>query len=272
MSDSSSETLAVELPVDAAVLKERTQRALDRGHRDLIALRCLLVGSVYMVLSVLNYLSFNTEIGITLAVMALLTAILFLSFALYHRMADYPPLRADWFLFLEAVILQIDGMAFLVLTNDIMNSYGVFVMMLGVGIFVSQFRWLVISMAFITVSWFATLYVFSFSIQADRELLSLASSIIAAGFFYYLRMKTLERITYSQIAQESYQHQLEQALQQIETLSGLLPICAGCKNIRDEGGHWHEVETYVRDHSKAEFTHSLCPNCVEEYYPGQTPA
>jgi GAF domain-containing protein len=60
---------------------------------------------------------------------------------------------------------------------------------------------------------------------------------------------------------------LRQALDEVKTLRGILPICSGCKKIRDEKGYWHQVETYIHDHSDADFTHSLCEECVTEYYP-----
>jgi AmiR/NasT family two-component response regulator len=61
--------------------------------------------------------------------------------------------------------------------------------------------------------------------------------------------------------------ELQEALSKIKTLSGLLPICASCKKIRDDGGYWHQVESYLQDHSDAEFSHGLCPECVKTYYP-----
>jgi len=54
---------------------------------------------------------------------------------------------------------------------------------------------------------------------------------------------------------------LGEALARVKTLSGLLPICARCKRIRDDRGQWHEVEVYVRDHSSADFSHGFCPEC-----------
>lgn len=62
--------------------------------------------------------------------------------------------------------------------------------------------------------------------------------------------------------------QLESAMDKIKRLSGLLPICAYCKKVRDDTGYWHEVETFIRSHSTADFSHSLCPDCGEEHYPG----
>jgi hypothetical protein len=63
-------------------------------------------------------------------------------------------------------------------------------------------------------------------------------------------------------------HELEDALARVKTLSGLLPICASCKRIRDDGGEWHELEVYVRDHSDADFSHGICPECADKLYPG----
>lgn len=60
---------------------------------------------------------------------------------------------------------------------------------------------------------------------------------------------------------------LQKALGEVKTLSGLLPICANCKKIRDDQGYWQDVAVYVRDHSEAEFTHGMCPECMEAYYP-----
>ena len=61
--------------------------------------------------------------------------------------------------------------------------------------------------------------------------------------------------------------QLQEALGNVKTLSGLLPICAHCKKIRDDKGYWNQIETYVRGHSDAEFSHGICPECVKKHHP-----
>ena len=61
-------------------------------------------------------------------------------------------------------------------------------------------------------------------------------------------------------------YKLKGALNEIKTLSGLIPICANCKNIRDDKGYWQQVEQYIKKHSEAEFSHSICPDCVSELY------
>lgn len=58
----------------------------------------------------------------------------------------------------------------------------------------------------------------------------------------------------------------DEALEQIKTLRGIIPICACCKKIRDDKGYWNQVEVYVSQHSDAEFSHGLCPECFEKAY------
>jgi PAS domain S-box-containing protein len=60
---------------------------------------------------------------------------------------------------------------------------------------------------------------------------------------------------------------LNDALLKIKKLSGLIPICANCKKIRDDKGYWEQLETYIQDHSEVEFSHSVCPDCAKEFYP-----
>jgi AmiR/NasT family two-component response regulator len=60
---------------------------------------------------------------------------------------------------------------------------------------------------------------------------------------------------------------LNETLATVKQLSGLLPICASCNMIRDEGGRWKQLETYICEHSEAEFSHSLCPQCFKKLYP-----
>lgn len=74
------------------------------------------------------------------------------------------------------------------------------------------------------------------------------------------------------IEREKLSSELRQAMARIKTLSGLLPICAACKKIRDDQGFWHQVEEYVRAHTDAEFTHGLCPKCADKLYPEFSPS
>jgi PAS domain S-box-containing protein len=60
---------------------------------------------------------------------------------------------------------------------------------------------------------------------------------------------------------------LQQAISKVNTLTGLLPICASCKKIHDENGKWQQIETYIRDRSKVEFSHGMCPECARLWYP-----
>jgi transcriptional regulator with GAF, ATPase, and Fis domain len=61
---------------------------------------------------------------------------------------------------------------------------------------------------------------------------------------------------------------LEAALAEVKKLSGLIPICGHCKKIRDDTGYWNQVEAYIEEHSEAQFSHGICQDCAEKYYPG----
>lgn len=71
----------------------------------------------------------------------------------------------------------------------------------------------------------------------------------------------------AEVEREDLIIKLQNALAQVKQLSGLLPICANCKNIRDDQGYWHQIEVYIRDHTDADFSHGICPKCKEKLYP-----
>ncbi|NTW50600.1 MAG: response regulator, partial [Chlorobiales bacterium] len=57
----------------------------------------------------------------------------------------------------------------------------------------------------------------------------------------------------------------------IKTLKGLLPICAKCKKIRDDKGYWNQIEEYMKEHAGVEFSHGICPECMQQLYPELPP-
>jgi CheY-like chemotaxis protein len=63
--------------------------------------------------------------------------------------------------------------------------------------------------------------------------------------------------------------ELKDALAEVKTLSGLLPVCAGCKKVRDDKGYWNQLETYLQNHTDANVSHGLCPDCMDKMYGGQ---
>jgi hypothetical protein len=64
--------------------------------------------------------------------------------------------------------------------------------------------------------------------------------------------------------------ELQDALAKVKLLSGMLPICASCKKVRDDDGYWNQIDTYIRDHADVEFSHGICPDCAKRLYPEYT--
>ncbi len=79
--------------------------------------------------------------------------------------------------------------------------------------------------------------------------------------------KDVSERMYAERERERLITELQDALDKVKTLSGLLPICAFCKNIRDDSGYWHQVEAYIEEYSEANFSHGVCPDCAEKHYP-----
>lgn len=80
-------------------------------------------------------------------------------------------------------------------------------------------------------------------------------------------LEALARLVVRQLEQRRTAKQLAEALGQVRTLSGLLPICAYCKRVRDDADYWHEVEEYLGAQTGARFTHGICPSCVAIHFP-----
>jgi len=87
--------------------------------------------------------------------------------------------------------------------------------------------------------------------------------------YFLIILRDVTEIKSHELEREKLIVELKEKVSQINTLSGLLPICASCKNIRDDRGYWNQIEGYIQDHSEAEFSHSLCPECSEKLYGNQ---
>ena len=83
----------------------------------------------------------------------------------------------------------------------------------------------------------------------------------------YARVNVGRRILAMQAAMAEKVRQLQNTLEHVKMLRGIIPICSNCKKIRDDKGYWNQVEVYIRDHSDAEFSHGICPDCVQILYP-----
>jgi PAS domain S-box-containing protein len=79
--------------------------------------------------------------------------------------------------------------------------------------------------------------------------------------------KNITKRKLAEVALKKEHDQLLQALKEIKTLSGLLPICASCKKIRDDKGYWNQIEDFIQQRSDALFSHAICPACAKKLYP-----
>ena len=85
-------------------------------------------------------------------------------------------------------------------------------------------------------------------------------------------MRALARQVMALLELRRVSTRMADALEKVKMLHGLLPICAWCKRIRDDHGYWSQVETYIHEHTGADFTHGICPECLEKQRPKKEPA
>ncbi len=90
--------------------------------------------------------------------------------------------------------------------------------------------------------------------------------LIAAGILLDINIQKLAREREVERHLRETNRQLTDSIAQIRVLRGLLPICASCKKVRDDKGYWQQIEEYVRDHSEADFSHCICPECARRLY------
>ena len=119
--------------------------------------------------------------------------------------------------------------------------------------------------------------------KISRKLLYISLTILLliggiSSFIIYQQLKNSRRRQIAESEVEEYRQNLEKLVEKrtaelqlaqskIKILNGFLPICSHCKKIRDDKGYWNQIESYIRDHSEAEFTHGICPVCAKELYP-----
>lgn len=98
----------------------------------------------------------------------------------------------------------------------------------------------------------------------DAQLAGVFGEIASIALY---NSRTLELFEESEKQKIEVIYELNDVITRVKTLSGLLPICASCKKIRDDEGYWYQVEEYIEKYSDAEFSHGLCPDCIKKLYP-----
>jgi hypothetical protein len=111
-------------------------------------------------------------------------------------------------------------------------------------------------------------YPFFFDDHETEDLVERLEYIITSSVFVCIALIVPLWIIIRDISRlEKTTARLQKAFDNIKTLEGLLPMCANCKSIRDDEGYWQQVEVYIRDHSEAKLSHSICPDCATKLYP-----
>lgn len=106
-----------------------------------------------------------------------------------------------------------------------------------------------------------------FSDVPQQEIYTRFLIFVSFVIFGFICGKIVARLKKTQDEKNQLIDHLQQTLKEIKTLQGIIPICASCKNIRDDKGFWSKVESYLKKHSGVQFSHGICPDCAKKLYP-----
>ena len=101
----------------------------------------------------------------------------------------------------------------------------------------------------------------------NRPVLAILKQVAEIEMALSLAQQEIRRREAAEKERDKVILELQKALSEVKTLRGLIPICAHCKSIRDDKGYWNRIEAYIQQHSDAEFSHSICPDCILKLYP-----
>jgi membrane protein implicated in regulation of membrane protease activity len=206
--------------------------------------------------------------GAFLAWEGLVIACLLLAFtALANRLKVWLGAVENLALLLVAAGL-VNNLSLLLLARDSDQAANFMLMLTGCGlIFQSRTRFFLVQ-GIVALAWAATCpLVLPWNHLIDWAFPVLCSAMLGMAIHFFLN-SLMKGVAHYHLRDQILLRQrarlvrdLKEAMEGMKTLRGLIPICAQCKKVRDDGGYWQQVETFVREHTGAEFTHGLCPEC-----------
>jgi hypothetical protein len=214
----------------------------------IIAANTLIIGSAFILAYGLETFAGNTQrlwLYITPLVMVLV--------ALVHFTYFSPSVNAR--------IITISGMYVLLLSGCAALLFRIISRLL------QSTNWLLILTFLGLVCWHVFRIAGSLLFEASTEDFMASSVIQGITFIVSLSGTSLICMGLMILNFQRVERDLLAAMDQIKTLKGIIPICSHCKKIRDDKGYWNNVESYVRSHSEAEFSHGFCPECAKLLYP-----
>ena len=256
-----------EISISEEELEIHVQTLLDDNQRGVIARVAFAVSSMFLVLALLDLLAFSALYNKNAALMALGVSGFFAIAGLFHHRVPYKAHLVNLFMCIELGVLLVDGLAFAVITDKIQGGSGIIFLVVAAGLFLTRLNWLVGSILAGALISFGVFRAYDIEFSLSEDVVILATAAICSLLFFSLRRYWTRELGRSQILESRSRKELEGAIARIEDLSSMLPICANCKDIRDEDGAWSQIESYMQRKASLEFTHTVCPTCVTELYP-----
>lgn len=238
-------------------LEASFQREIDRSmHRTLLH-GVGPFGLFFLALVIPHFLFNRSGIALGMALASTLTGGVLLALVPVLRRVSVPksslhPLATIVILFVAA-----NPMLHQALSGNSFHASTLMLVLVASGYLILNTRWYLGCGLLLLLGWLAL----SISKGFGRMDLHFLIGLISAYFMGYMLNRTSLAFIWEGVRRRE---RLREALRRVDTLKGLIPICASCKKVRDDQGFWNQVEVYVQAHSEAEFTHGICPECASK--------
>lgn len=243
--------------MDRHAFQTRLDSLLIRGYRR----ACLILAWFFLVLFLFRFFWFTQRLRTELMLEAAVFGFAFSALALLCSRLRPEQRRVEWTGLAMVATGSLNAVALHLLLRDPWQTTNFMLAAVATGIMFRRTLPFVLGEALVLGTWGVGIRIFPPHPLLHWGL-GMASAVlvgVAAHLFLKRLLKELDRLN-------AHDHQalldLQAALDNVKTLSGLIPICAQCKKVRDDQGYWQHVEHYVATHTEADFTHGLCPACM----------
>jgi hypothetical protein len=249
-------------------------RALNQTVWSSVRPVSLTLAILYIIFAVGHLLLLPANINVLMASVAGGTAVMFFSIVVFIQRLSFSERLTYPMAFAIFSLVIINIWLHLYLTEDILQTSNVVLVIFGISFFILSRPWFFATLTLSILSWVLLVVNLDRPANFSHFVFTIFSAAVISTVFHFVRTRSLIENEKLRLLSESQRKEKEliikdltQALSEIATLKGILPLCSFCKKIRDNKGCWEHVDVYIQKHSEADISHSMCPECMKKNYP-----
>lgn len=242
-------------PRSPEVLESAFQKELGRAMHGTLLHGIGPFGLFFLALAVSHYLLNRPGVAFPMAVLSAVTGAVLLALVPVLRRVSVPKSSLHPLAMVLVLFVAANPIVHQALSGHSFHASTLMLVLVVSGYMVLRTNWYFLVNATVLLAWLGLTLKAGFG----RLELHFLIGLLSALFVGFMLLRTRRAFIWEGVRRRE---RLREALKRVDTLKGLIPICASCKKVRDDHGFWNQVEVYVQAHSEAEFTHGICPECA----------